>query len=145
MRERAELGKMQKRIGLLTGIVVALFCAGLAGQTKPFRYSHVTLVRVVDGDTVRLDVEVHPDLWFHNQSARLLFVDAPELNTAEGKYVRQKLQDFLAQKSLAIDMEKRDAFGRWLVELWANGESASSWLLNSCKLADGVTPCAKLF
>lgn len=94
-----------------------------------FHYDHVALVRVVDGDTVRLDAEIASGLLARNVSCRLLRISAPEMNMAEGTAAKAALAAFLAGKVLRVDYDKPDSFGRWLVELWADGQNASDWLV----------------
>lgn len=43
------------------------------------------LIRVVDGDTLVVNVDLGFDQWFHNCRIRLLGINAPELNTKEGQ------------------------------------------------------------
>lgn len=84
------------------------------------------LVRVVDGDTVDLDV----DLGFY-MTARLRFrilgVDTPELRggTAESKRKAREAKKFVEDeltaahdKTLDIVTEKADSFGRWLADIY---------------------------
>jgi hypothetical protein len=52
----------------------------------------------VDADTVRLDVDLGFNLWRYDQSYRLLRVNAPELNTAEGVAARDALAGHLAER-----------------------------------------------
>jgi micrococcal nuclease len=74
------------------------------------------VVRVVDGDTVYLEV----DLGFHikvTESFRLLEINAPELRTADGPPAREHLSALLDSKELTISTQKADSFGRWLCEI----------------------------
>ena len=91
-----------------------------------------TLRRVVDGDTVDLDV----DLGFYMTAAlrfRVLGVDTPELRggTDETKAKAREAKAFVeAELSKAtriyIATEKADSFGRWLawVNYWVDGDTA---------------------
>lgn len=51
---------------------------------EPFCYN-ATVVRVVDGDTVRLDIDLGFDIVLKNQSVRLFKVDTPESRTRDLK------------------------------------------------------------
>ena len=42
-----------------------------------------TLIRVVDGDTIRVDIDLGADVILKNQAVRLLGIDAPELHGPE--------------------------------------------------------------
>ena len=87
------------------------------------------LLRVVDGDTVRLDLDLGFYQWRHDQSYRLLRINAPEMNTVEGGAAKIALEGFLTDKKLVAHTEKSDHFGRFLVDLSANEESVSDWLV----------------
>ena len=110
--------------------LVALWALWLAvpadGQYRPsnasalqYRYSRVTLLRVVDGDTVRLDIETEPGRMARNRPCRFLRINAPELNQPGGPEAREALASFFKGKRLMVEVRAVDGFGRWLIELWA--------------------------
>ncbi len=74
-------------------------------------------VRVVDGDTYYL----RADLGFHvamTIPVRLLGVDTPELSTAEGKTVRDKVRAMLEGKPVLLRTQKdTQSFARWVAEV----------------------------
>jgi len=84
---------------------------------------NATLRRVVDGDTVDLDV----DLGFYMTAAirfRVLGVNTPELRggTDETKAEAKKAKAFVEAElskavSICIKTEKADSFGRWLADI----------------------------
>lgn len=81
------------------------------------------LVRCTDGDTVRLVVDVGFSMTRREQPYRLLRINAPEMSTPEGPVSKSWLELFLAGKTLTCQTFKADNFGRFLAELWANGEN----------------------
>lgn len=95
------------------------------------------LVRVVDGDTLVLDL----DLGFYQsrvgQPYRLLRINAPELNTPEGKAAKMGLEGFLwtpgglAPKVLVAQTQRSDHFGRFLAEVLADGKNVSDYLVTA--------------
>ena len=105
-----------------------------------------SLVRVVDGDTVDLDV----DLGFY-MTARIRFrladIDAPEVRGAEkaaGKASKAYLQELLDEvedseiQYLAISTSKADSFGRWLATLWVvDDDAGEAWSINQRMIEDG--------
>lgn len=92
-----------------------------------------TLLRVIDGDTVVLDLDLGFKLYRTNESYRLGRIDAPELNTALGPASRDHLSVLLAgAASLQVTTAKADKYGRWLVELFGDGVN-----LNDRMVADG--------
>lgn len=90
---------------------------------------NAALVRVVDGDTVRLDIDLGFWEWRHSQSYRFLRVDAPEMSTPEGIAAKSWLETYLAGKKLVAHTEKSDHFARYLVELLADGQNVSDALV----------------
>ena len=88
------------------------------------------LVRVVDADTVVLDL----DLGFYQhrlgRSYRLARINAPELSTAEGVLARAALVEHLADVvTYQVQTARADSFDRWIVELYADGINVSDWLV----------------
>jgi micrococcal nuclease len=77
------------------------------------------LVRCVDGDTVRLDLDLGFFEWRHDQSYRLLRINAPEMSTPEGVEAKVALELFLSGKTLVAHTEKSDHFGRFLADITA--------------------------
>ena len=84
------------------------------------------LIRVVDGDTVELMID-QGFSQFTKQTMRLYGIDAPEMNTAEGKAAKAWLWEAL-QPLEAIYIEtlqhktkaKRDKYGRFLAVLYSD-------------------------
>ena len=82
------------------------------------------LIRVVDGDTVDLAIDLGFDT-SRKERFRLYGVDAPEMNTPEGKDAKQWLWDALQPLGAiyvqTIQLEtkvKRDKYGRFLAVLF---------------------------
>lgn len=92
------------------------------------------VVRVVDGDTVDLSV----DLGFHIGIVvrfRLLGVNAPESRTATGPAATEFVKDWCrSHSSLRVRTAKADSFGRWLAWLEPTDDGIS---LNEALLAAG--------
>ncbi len=87
------------------------------------------LIRVVDADTVRLELDVGFHMRRQDQPYRLLRIDAPELSTQAGKDAKAALEQHLLGKMLVATTYKSDSFGRYLAELFADGENVSDWLV----------------
>lgn len=88
-----------------------------------YDYAVAGVVKVVDGDTVDLRLDVGLLLSYAGRF-RLLGVDTPERGqdgfSAATEYVRAWLDSMVAQgKTLRVRTHKADSFGRWLVELYA--------------------------
>lgn len=116
-----------RRLIHVLGLALALALPAAAGERRP-----VQLVKVIDGDTLRVDIDLGADVTLRNQPIRILGVDAPELHGRErprGLATRAALGDFLTGKALTIELRGKDKYGRWLAEVYAGGESVSAWLL----------------
>ena len=82
------------------------------------------LVRVVDGDTVDLIIDLGFDT-SRKERFRLYGIDAPEMNTKEGKAAKAWLEDAIRPPEpiyvQTIQLEtkaKRDKYGRFLAVLY---------------------------
>lgn len=83
-------------------------------QATPYLYA-AHLVRVIDGDTVVLDIDLGFRLWA-TMPIRLLGINTPEMREAAGRVSRQWVIDWFEknpqfQVATAKDPEK---YGRWL-------------------------------
>lgn len=101
-----------------------------------------TLVRVIDGDTVVLVV----DLGFTvsvNIEFRLLGINAPEMKGATklaGLNAKGHLEQLLAMGALSLKSEKAvktDKYGRWLADITVTKPDSSSFNANQAMIADG--------
>ena len=91
---------------------------------------NVKVVKVIDGDTVDVDIDLGFGVWLHKERVRLHGIDTPESRTsdAEEKVYGLKAKEFLTKWVIAGDVTLRtktyDAkgkFGRILGELWYGG------------------------
>lgn len=95
--------------------------------------SHVykaVLRRVIDGDTVCLDVDLSFDIWARDLTFRLFGINSPEkrgltkeAGLAASAYLSNLLLRYAPRNELEVkthqvkDKAARDKYGRWLVEL----------------------------
>ena len=95
-----------------------------------YEYS-VKVVKVIDGDTVDVDIDLGFGVWIHKERVRLHGIDTPESRTSDAteKVFGLKAKAFLEKWITAGDVTLRtktyDAkgkFGRILGELWYAGE-----------------------
>jgi len=111
-------------------IVVLLLI--LAGPTEPVHQHRATFVRVVDGDTYQLDV----DLDFHVhvvESFRLFGWDCPERNTDAGTVATEKARVLLAAaKVIIIESKGVQSFARWVARIWIDGIDLGEALAPIC-------------
>jgi micrococcal nuclease len=97
----------------------------------PFEYN-ANVVRVVDGDTLIVDIDLGFHFWFREQTIRLHGVDCPETKSkdkeevAHGKLAKKFTEDFCANSNNKIliqtDLEEivknKEKFGRILAVVW---------------------------
>lgn len=95
-----------------------------------------TLIRVIDGDTFRLSV----DLGFGASiihDVRLLGVDTPEVRGIErpaGEWVTRQVLGFIGDNKkflLHSEVFSLGKYGRCLCRLWVDGKCLNNWLLDS--------------
>ena len=92
------------------------------------------VVRWVDGDTLLCLI----DLGFYThkeERLRLARIDTPELRGAEkerGKEVKRIVTERYPKDTIIeVDSKKRDNYGRFIAELYFEGQSINQWLLDN--------------
>jgi len=100
----------------------------------PYEYTDVEVVRVIDGDTVRLRIHKDYDFGFYlkdtksvEMNFRLFGINTPELPSAEGALARMKLINLLHGLKRVVTY-KPDKYGRWLVDLYAEQDGTEVWI-----------------
>ena len=92
------------------------------------------IVRVVDGDTVDVDIDLGFGIWVRNERVRLSGIDTPESRTREltekfyGKYATQYVIEKLGESCvLRTQKDRAGKFGRVLGEFIVYDEYSDSW------------------
>ena len=100
-----------------------------------------TIRRIVDGDTVDVDIDLGFDCWMHNQRIRLYGVDTPECRQRDkARKAHGLLAKAYVQKALivgevyALRTKEKGKFGRYLGEIKV-GRTTINKLLIKEKLA----------
>src|SRR5438477_7671881 len=77
------------------------------------------ILKVVDGDTVWLEVKVGFDITIKD-SFRLYGINAPEISTPEGRDAKEHLEQLLAPglSFVTTHKDRREKYGRYLGTLW---------------------------
>jgi len=87
---------------------------------EPAMYEYsVELIRVIDGDTVHLMIDLGLDVKVSTK-CRLFGINAPEMNTQAGKDAKAFLAEQLARRdkwTANTIKDKREKYGRYLVSL----------------------------
>lgn len=81
---------------------------------------HCKIIKVIDADTVYVDIDLGFSVW-HKTRLRLFGINAPELNTPEGREAKAYLTEFLEDQVVMVetiktkaDKDKLDKYGRYL-------------------------------
>lgn len=80
-------------------------------------YHNVKLLRVIDGDTVELEVDAGFRLTYRD-SFRLARINAPERNKPGGSEAKAHLEKLLNNGISRLQTARRDKYGRWLAEVY---------------------------
>ena len=108
-----------------TAILLLLF-ASLASADE------TAIVRVIDGDTVVVDVQLFDDVWLKNANVRLRGINCPELRTSEGKAAREFTIAWFAKGGWKFLLEKkRDKYGRPLGDFESKSGKLSAALVEA--------------
>lgn len=86
-----------------------------------YLYEHVTLLRVIDGDTIQVAIDV--GFRFQTvQTLRLLDLDTPERGQPGFLEASARLRMLLVGPRLKVQTVKQDSFGRWLCHIWVGDD-----------------------
>ena len=99
-----------------------------------FHYK-MTVTRVVDGDTIRGDVDLGFGFIQKNQEFRFSGINAPEIhgaNSAAGMKTKQYVTDMISGKEIIIVTKKdaKEKWGRYLAEIFYLDASGNYVSLN---------------
>lgn len=84
--------------------------------TTPYYY-HAKLEEVIDGDTLRLEIDVGFDI-SQRVTVRLAGVNSPEIKTKKGKAAKEFIEKKLKRANIVVETRKREKFGRYLALLY---------------------------
>ena len=104
------------------------------------------LVKVIDGDTIDVDLDVGFGVWLHKQRLRLYGINTPEtrgVERPEGLAAKAFVQAELPlSRPLLIQThaDKKGKYGRWVAEVWYlshHDPSGTLQNLNKVLVAEG--------
>lgn len=94
------------------------------------------IVEVIDGDTVKVDIDVGFNIWMNNLVIRILGIDSPESRTHDpieksfGLLSKKRLEELLpANSTQIIKTTVDDKYGRILGDFIVDNESVSASLV----------------
>lgn len=96
----------------------------------------VTVNRVIDGDTLEVDIDLGFNVTLSGKRIRVAGVDCPERNTPEGKlakfFTKEWVNDAINSNKpvlVKIEAHKGDKYGRILGAVWADGKDLAQQLI----------------
>ena len=96
------------------------------------------VTRVVDGDTVDIDIDLGFGVWLHKERVRIYGIDTPESRTRDkeekkyGLMAKEFVKQFVKGDSIKLTTQKYDAkgkFGRILGDIIVDGTSLSDTMI----------------
>ena len=88
------------------------------------------LVRVIDGDTIDVDIDLGFDKIRTRQRLRLLGVDTPEKGEVGYSEATHATGSRLwPAAEIIVHTVRKDSFGRWLANVWYDGVSLNEELI----------------
>ena len=91
---------------------------------------NVKILKVIDGDTVDVDIDLGFGVWLHKERVRMMGIDTPESRTRDleekkfGLLAKEWLMEKLDGEELIVTTEvdnEKGKFGRILGTVWAEG------------------------
>ena len=100
-----------------------------------------TVLRIIDGDTVDVDIDLGFSVWLKKQRVRMMGIDTPESRTSDkeekvrGLLSKKKLTELCPVGSIVQLMTAKDKnkgkFGRILGTLVVDGVDVNQWLIEN--------------
>ena len=96
------------------------------------------VTRVVDGDTVDIDIDLGFGVWLHKERVRIYGIDTPESRTRDkvekrfGLLAKEFVKQFVKGSSVILRTQKYDAkgkFGRILGDIIVDNKSLSDTMI----------------
>ena len=104
--------------------------------------------KVVDGDTVDIDIDLGFGIWLNDERVRIMGIDTPESRTSDpvekifGLAAKERVKHLLGADSILVSKVKGDGneemrgkFGRILGDVWCDGVSINKLM---CKQGHAV-------
>lgn len=96
---------------------------------------HVDVTRVIDGDTFVGTVDLGMDTYIRKIRFRMLGIDTPERGEKGYKEATDFTREMVEGKHILVQSYEKDSFGRWLADVFIDGETET---LNDIILKKGL-------
>lgn len=101
-----------------------------------FEYRHVAVVRVIDGDTIELELDLgNKTRW--RDKFRLNGIDTPERGQSGYAEAALYLRSLLGEGAARAVTHKPDKYGRYLVDLYVKGDQGGERSINYLMVLNG--------
>jgi micrococcal nuclease len=92
------------------------------------------VVKVYDGDTITVDIDLGLGVWLRGQKVRLAGINTPELRGDSREYgiaSRDALRELILDKDVRIKTykDKQGKYGRWIADVYFHNVFVNEWLL----------------
>jgi micrococcal nuclease len=106
----------------------------MADESNLYIY-RAQVISVYDGDTLTVDIDLGFSVVLRKQTVRLARINTPELRGGtleKGLAARDALRSRVLGKSVILKTHRdsREKYGRWLGEVWTDGDCINDWLLS---------------
>lgn len=94
------------------------------------------VIRVVDGDTLILDLDLGLRCWIRGKPYRMARINAPEMKTPEGPLSKNALALQIGPLPAGVTVttikDRHDTYDRYIVEVYqVDGTNLSDWMLTN--------------
>jgi micrococcal nuclease len=100
-------------------------------QPEPYTY-HAIVTEVIDGDTIKVNVDLGMGVTMTRQTIRLSDVMAPELREERGPAAAEYLRKLVFGQWVLVNTKRKEKYGRWLGVVYASGlnvnTSMNEWI-----------------
>jgi micrococcal nuclease len=103
------------------------------GSMNPIYQYEAVCVNVVDGDTIDCEVRLGFDVKTEPIRFRLIGINTPEVHgetKEEGEDAADFVREWLEGEKVVIVSHKKDSFGRWLADVYIDGQHVNKTLVN---------------
>ena len=94
---------------------------------------NITMNRIIDGDTVVVDIDLGFNINLYKQKVRLYGINAPESRTRDkeekfrGLAAKARLKEILRDRELRLESKEKGKYGRILGELFVKSPVSDKW------------------
>jgi micrococcal nuclease len=117
-------------------------------ETKPTKYAYAAyVVRVIDGDTLEVDVDLGLWTWCKGIKLRMARINMPEIDTDAGFYAKSKLEMHVLGRGRVLlhtiknrhGKDREDKYGRLLAEVWVGDTNVNDAMIEWWEARRGKT------